>query len=187
MGRLGTFTPTAAAPITGPQLNYLTSLTNELFDLTARITGGDVSDQRTAALAVLTALDKRAASKRISDLKDSTLPTLRATVRASYSAQTVERPESEQLDTDAIYFTDCQYVRLFESRTGNLYAKVLDIVSRRWEYAPGIVRNVKASDRLTVDQCAALPFSWCIRCGAELSDPVSIARRMGPVCIQYQM
>lgn len=188
MARLGTYTDSPM--ITGPQLSYLTSLTEELFDLTRTITGEEYPN-RAEALEHLRTLSKRAASDRISSLKSEILPTMRQTAR--YSAKTVEAPVSDRpaapaLDTDALYvLPDGTIVRLKESRQGRLYALTLDTESRKWEYAPGIVRNVKAEYVMTAEQAKDFgdTYAWCVRCSAELTNPESIARGVGPICAQY--
>jgi hypothetical protein len=188
MGKLGTYTDRTAATITGPQLSFLTSLTSELWDLTARIAGDDVTADRARALALLPSMTKSAASDRIGSLKNEILPPLRATARAlSYTAQTVEPPASAPapvaLDTEKIYVVAGRYYRVKMGRaSGKPYALVLNTDTRRWDYAPGMAAKITPADVLTADHAARLPFSWCIRCAAELSDPTSIARRMGPIC-----
>lgn len=186
MARLGTFSDGNAPMITDPQLRFLTSLTEELFDLSATITGEDVTEARAEAIAHLSSLTKRTASDRISSLKGEILPTMRQTVRArGYAAQTVEAPAKDvELDTDGIYILDGQYYRVQRSGAGRLYAKVLDTASRRWEYARGAVARIRPEHRITAAQAAALPFSWCIRCGADLTATDSVARNMGPVCFR---
>lgn len=185
MGSLGTFNVTGHVPATDPQVRFLTSLTNELYDLSALITGDDVTAFRADALAALPGLSKSVASDRISSLKGEILPIMRQTVRArSYATQTVEPPVAVvELDLDGIYVVDGEYFRVKRSRTSdNLYALRLDTETRRWEYAPGIVRSITPAHRITAEIAATLPFSWCIRCGAELTREESIGRNMGPVC-----
>jgi hypothetical protein len=40
---------------------------------------------------------------------------------------------------------------------------------------------------LTLEQVGAMgkAFTFCVRCGATLTDPVSVANGIGPVCITY--
>lgn len=183
MGRLGTYTDATVPMITDPQLKFLTSLTRELFALTRTITGEEYPGQA-EAIEHLSTLTKRTASDRIGSLKNEILPTMRQT--AKYRAQTVERPDSApapvEIDTDGIYIVDGEYYRVQRSGAGRLYAKRLDTESRRWEYAPGAVKGITPDHRITAAEAAALPFSWCIRCGADLTADDSVARRMGPIC-----
>lgn len=84
--------------------------------------------------------------------------------------------------TEGIYFKGGQVYRVKPSATGNLYAKVL--VGNRFEYAQGAVRTLTLDDKMSLEQAEAfgLQFGVCVVCGAELSDPVSVARGIGPVC-----
>lgn len=69
--------------------------------------------------------------------------------------------------------------------SGNLYAmRYVPEGGERFVYAPGMVRRLSATDRLTLDEAKALghEFGQCCVCGAELSDPKSVAAGIGPVC-----
>jgi hypothetical protein len=190
MARLGTYTDSTAPMITGPQLSFLQSLTADLFTLTEQITG-EAYPNRDAALATLETLTKRQASARITELKSEILPVMRQTAR--YSAKAVEapvsdRPTTPELDTNALYILpDGTIVRLKVSGAGRTYALTLDTESRKWVYAPGIVRNVKAEHVMTAEQAKDFgdTYAWCVRCSADLTDPVSVARGYGPVCAKY--
>lgn len=54
----------------------------------------------------------------------------------------------------------------------------------RWEYARGVVRQLRPEHRLTREQAAELGklYGCCVRCGATLTREESIERGMGPVC-----
>lgn len=66
-----------------------------------------------------------------------------------------------------------------------LYAKILDVHTGRWTYSPGAMSHLKAEDRLTVEQAAALGKRWhrCMVCGRELTNDDSIDRGIGPICL----
>jgi len=76
------------------------------------------------------------------------------------------------------------------SKAGRLYAMQFipsaPTKSERFEYAPGVIHDLQATDRLTVEQVSkmGLQFGVCCVCGAELSDADSVARGIGPVCIK---
>ena len=75
------------------------------------------------------------------------------------------------------------FFRVVKSReSGKLYAKKFD--GRKFVYAQGAIAGLSESDRLTVEDAAAFGFEFgvCVWCGAELSDPESVARGIGPVC-----
>lgn len=65
-----------------------------------------------------------------------------------------------------------------------LYAKSLDVLTGRWQYASGAMSHLKAEDRLTLEQAAALGKQWhrCMICGRELTNEDSIDRGIGPIC-----
>lgn len=65
-----------------------------------------------------------------------------------------------------------------------LYAKILDVHTGRWAYAPGAMSSLQPEDRLTLSQAAALGKEWhrCMVCGRELTNEDSIDRGIGPVC-----
>lgn len=55
------------------------------------------------------------------------------------------------------------------------------------EYAPGAVRSLKASSKLSLEEGAALTarYGRCICCGARLKAADSVSRGIGPVCRKY--
>ncbi len=57
-------------------------------------------------------------------------------------------------------------------------------VKARWEYAPGVIRQLGPEHRMTAEQVADYGrlTGWCANCGKLLTHPVSIERGMGPVC-----
>lgn len=66
------------------------------------------------------------------------------------------------------------------------YAKRLQFSTGRWEYAGGAISKLSESNALTVEEAAALGHRYgiCVCCGAELTDPQSIERGIGPVCLK---
>lgn len=93
---------------------------------------------------------------------------------------------------EGMYRHDGQIYRVQRAKTtGNLYAKHLDVRDNGdgthtgvFTYAGGMIRQLSATERLTEDQARELGRLWsfCIVCAAELTDPTSIARGIGPVC-----
>ena len=78
--------------------------------------------------------------------------------------------------------------RVKSSKSGNLYANRFTpegaTKSERFTYERGGMYRLSASMRMTVEECAELGVlhSICCICGAELTDPSSIERGIGPVC-----
>ena len=76
--------------------------------------------------------------------------------------------------------------------SGRLYAKRLVVESVegsedyhvRFEYAPGAVSVLRASDRMTLEEAKEFGalYGTCCVCGRTLTDEVSIAAGIGPVC-----
>jgi hypothetical protein len=66
----------------------------------------------------------------------------------------------------------------------SVYGKVLDSVTGRFAYVAGATRDLVPDARLTLAQAAELGqhFGRCVCCGAELTDPDSVAAGIGPVC-----
>jgi hypothetical protein len=67
--------------------------------------------------------------------------------------------------------------------SGNLYAKRLDLIEG-FIYEAGAIRNLKPSDRMTLDDAKAfgVQYGICCVCGALLTNEVSVAEGIGPVC-----
>ena len=99
------------------------------------------------------------------------------------------RSASDPVTECGIYRNDKGVYRVAKSReSGNLYALrfVPDAPTRseRFVYEKGAVFALTASDRLTLAQAVELgaQHGLCVVCGAELTDPTSIERGIGPVC-----
>lgn len=90
------------------------------------------------------------------------------------------------LVADRLYLVDgVAYRTVMGKVSGEMYAKVLNTDTRKWDYAPGAINRIRPEHRMTVEQAEALSdtWSWCIRCGVELKAAESVARSIGPVCI----
>lgn len=82
--------------------------------------------------------------------------------------------------------------------SGNLYAKRLDVIGGKrlvetgekvhfdFEYAPGAVRDLRADERMTLDEAKAfgVEYGICCVCGLRLKDADSVAAGIGPVCMK---
>ncbi len=68
--------------------------------------------------------------------------------------------------------------------SGNLYAKRLDPIAGGFEYVQGAIRLIKPSDRMSLDEAKAFGVAYgiCCVCGAFLTNEVSVAEGIGPVC-----
>jgi len=88
-----------------------------------------------------------------------------------------------------MYRKDGVVFRVKRSRqSGNLYAMrynpLAPVKSERFTYERGGLFRLSADDRMTLAEAqdAGHEFGICCVCGAELSDPNSVARGIGPVC-----
>ncbi len=155
------------APATERQISYLTSLLN-----TRKIS----ADTREDLLARITdgTLDKARASRSIDSLV--TAPTA-TPVRATVAPLEV-----------GMYRAGGEIFRVVRSReSGNLYAKRLNVLGEgnaQFTYAAGAIRTLTAADRMTVAEAKAwgVEFGICCVCAAVLTNPVSVAEGIGPVC-----
>lgn len=71
--------------------------------------------------------------------------------------------------------------------SGRMYAKRLVVHGpgeATFEYDSGAIRKITAADRMTLDDAKAFGavYGVCVSCGATLTDEVSIAQGIGPVC-----
>jgi hypothetical protein len=78
------------------------------------------------------------------------------------------------------------YVQWNKAQT-HLYAKEAKLgPDGKWEreYAPGAMRFLRDTDRMTVEQAEEFgrDHAWCAICGRYLTNPESIARGIGPIC-----
>jgi len=69
--------------------------------------------------------------------------------------------------------------------SGNQYAKILDLQTGLFLYEPGLIGDVRRSGSpLTLERARHLGqlYGRCVICGATLTDELSIALSIGPVC-----
>jgi hypothetical protein len=112
-------------------------------------------------------------------------------VKNAVAAIVVDMPEETRAPAPAIEpATEGMYLfdgRVFKVQravhgSGHLYAKELD--GTRFEYAPGMMRKLNSSHKMTLDQAkeyGAL-YGVCCQCGRTLTNEASIEAGIGPVC-----
>jgi hypothetical protein len=93
--------------------------------------------------------------------------------------------------TPGYYLAGGRVVRVQANQANTAtYAKVLIIKDGQrkgtWTYTPGLAATLATATPLTVEQAAAMGHATgvCVICAAELTDPKSIERGIGPVCIK---
>lgn len=90
-------------------------------------------------------------------------------------------PSTRPLHKGEIVTNDAgQIVRLYLSKTGNLYGKVRD-EEGSWVYAPGVMKGAR---HLTADEAAAYgkATDHCVFCSRALTDDRSVAVGYGEIC-----
>lgn len=103
-----------------------------------------------------------------------------------HTAPAVTAPAAPSVVEPGFYLLDGDIVKVQKSQAGRFYAKTLIVSTKRFEYAPGVVHKLTPADLLTVEQAAKFGHATgiCAVCARDLSDPVSVERGIGPVCIK---
>ena len=124
---------------------------------------------------------------RLSDFREASnvIDSLKATLaeRAKAPAAPADAPTRPAL-SQGMYRKGGTVYRVVKARAGHLYAKALDPATGRFDYAPGAMRALTPEDRMSVTEAAAYgrEIGRCCVCGAELTDPKSVAAGIGPIC-----
>jgi hypothetical protein len=177
-------------PATAPQLAYLAKLN-------AAVPTDSVPTDSVHVLDVLMDLmdgkpiSKGEASDAITVLK----PLAAAAAKPARQAPTTRA--AAPAITDGMYLKDgvVYKVQVAVHGSGNLYAKRLEVeealdadgqtVARgRFEYAPGVIRDLRPEHRMTLEQAKQFGalYGVCCRCGRTLTNEDSIEAAMGPIC-----
>jgi hypothetical protein len=71
-------------------------------------------------------------------------------------------------------------------RTGRFAAHKLNMETRKYSYAKGIIYKLKPEHRLDLETVAAhgLDQLWCLCCGRDLNRKESQERGIGPICAE---
>lgn len=121
-------------------------------------------------------------TKGLTPKQEAAIRGMYAKVQAKAQAPAPVAPVTEA----GMYRQDGVVYRVKVARgSGNLYAmRYVPEGGERFVYAPGMVRRLSATDRLSLDEAKALghEYGQCCVCGAELTDPKSVEAGIGPVC-----
>lgn len=99
--------------------------------------------------------------------------------------------KSERITEDGMYTLGEMIIKVQFAKqgSGNLYAKKLvksEDTKSGWafEYAPGLVNQLKAEDRMSLEEAKKFGalYGVCCVCAADLTDEKSIAAGIGPIC-----
>lgn len=69
-------------------------------------------------------------------------------------------------------------------KSDNLYAKMFNPESKKWEYYPGAIGKLRPETKMTVDQAKGFGhlYGACMVCMRRLTAEESISAGIGPVC-----
>ena len=173
---------TPAVLITERQLDFLCALQRDIL-ATLDYSADDVLVYMDAYELQVRQLGRQEASVKIDEAKEE-LRLARARRAAADEAADAAREEGiegfwELPDGGIVK------VQIAVHGSGKPYGKLLNTVTGSFDYASGILSQVrKDGTRLTLDRAKELGqlYGMCIRCGATLTDEKSIAAGIGPWC-----
>lgn len=153
-------------------------------DLATIITWARQQTWSAFAISIADAFDKRGT---LTDAQADAITRMYHKAAARPKRETVANPNP--ITEVGMYVMDQVTYRVKRAKaSGNLYAMrfVPEAIAKadRFVYAAGVARALTPDHRMSEDQARALghEFGICCVCGAELSDPESVARGIGPVC-----
>lgn len=101
-------------------------------------------------------------------------------------ANAPEVDSAPKFDAGFYEHADGRVVKIQEAKhgSGNLYAKLLNADSGKFEYASGLIRRLDGFVPLTKDRAAEYGhlYGMCMICGRTLTDEASIEAGIGPIC-----
>ena len=173
------FVPQTEPAISDRQISFLTDLTRKYMQLNGH-SAEEIEDALTATgNRHIAGLTRKEASEAI----DKKLDQIK-----KLENELVEEEQSVDNRIDGFWeLADGRIVKVQYAvhGSGRAYGKLLNTVSGGFDYAPGIVSEVRRDGtRLTLDRAKELGhlYGMCIRCGATLTDEASIEAGIGPVC-----
>jgi len=158
--------PNAVRMASQGQKNYIASLNSQIKDPGYRITEADIN------------------SVTFAEVND-VLNLLKSIIKAEREDATNSTPAKTEV-TEGAYWHGELIARVQRSRTSNnLYVKLeTGKGTGKFEYAPGIIRQIKAENMLTAEEMKAYAevHHHCGDCGRKLTNKDSIAYGIGPIC-----
>ena len=101
---------------------------------------------------------------------------------------TIRKEASNSLPVGYYFKNETVYKITLTKDGQRSYAKRLEVTNGRgkWVYEQGAARVLTSNDAITVDQAAAFGHlhGICAICGATLTNPESVERGIGPVCLE---
>ena len=109
--------------------------------------------------------------------------------RVAGAERVAEQVVANPITEAGMYRKDGVVFRVRKTREGNRFYALRYVpegadAKARFVYEGGAIRRLSADDRLTLAEAQELGHQWgqCCVCGAELTDPKSVVRGIGPVC-----
>lgn len=166
-------------PITERQLDFLCSLKRQLLEIENH--DGDTLPVMDAFELEARSWGRAQASGEIDNLKEA--------IQAARLRVKDRDPEAIE-DIDGFWELPdgriCK-VQLAVHGSGNPYAKLLNTETGSFDYASGLISEVRRTGtRLPLERAQALGklYGRCICCGRTLTDEFSIENGIGPICIK---
>ncbi len=104
---------------------------------------------------------------------------------SSLISELLAMPTAGGVTEEGMYRRGDEIFRIQRSlETGNFYAKKLDVVEMKFIYAPGAVKFLSNTHKMSLDEAKAfgVETGFCCVCAKFLTDPKSVANGIGPVC-----
>lgn len=183
--------PVLATPA---QINLIHKLVAERANLYAALGEVTASDAISGwdVVAAIDGMTKAQASKSISAMLD-TNKSMKLQVQATRPAQAAVTALEP-----GMYRVDGNIYKVQKARNGaHMYAKLLTLIDTgstkddgsivyrgSFEFAPGMMRVLRAEHRMTLAQAQEFGsnYSTCCNCGRTLSAAQSVAEGIGPIC-----
>lgn len=85
---------------------------------------------------------------------------------------------------EGVYRYEGGAARVVRSDNGRMYAGLWNEETEEWGYDRGLIRNIKAEDRMTLEEISAFgqAFGRCGHCNKKLTRKASMERGIGPKC-----
>ena len=86
---------------------------------------------------------------------------------------------------DGMYQKDGRIIKVQHAVHGSGHQYAKELIEGHFEYAPGVMKGLRAEDRMTLEQAMEYGklYGQCCVCGRTLTNEVSIAAGIGPICL----
>jgi len=152
-------------------------------DLTAAI---EARRGRVAPTGVIT--ETNTFAQATSTIADGLLDLYYSQRRAAVAAEKAANPRIAPTIPGAYEMHGRAYLVRKARESGRLYASILSLSTKKFEYSGGSIYALDARDMMTPERAAELGalVGTCMVCGRILTDEKSVAGGIGPVCKKRQ-